>query len=214
MRNIVKGKEPKSLEEYRCSAAADYDGFPDKQNLREELVKEQRGLCCYCLSRIAADSQKMKIEHWQCQSRFPEQQLLYANLLGACVGGGAEKPPRLQHCDTRKGNQTLSMNPADPAHDVERVLHYDKDGTIRSTDPIFDQEINQILNLNLPLLKNNRKTLLQRFILEGPKHGNWNDGWFEKKLVEWSGDADGGELKEYCQVVVYWLRKRLKRKIQ
>ena len=118
---------------------------------------------------------------------------------------------KLQHCDTRKGDQALSMNPANVEHDVERILHYDKDGTIRSTDPIFDQEINQILNLNIPRLKNNRKAILQRLIIEGPKHRNWNNNWLEKKLSEWNGEADNDELKEYCQVVVYWLRKRLKR---
>lgn len=211
MRNIVKGMEPKSLEEHRCSTAANYDNYDDKQSLRESLVAEQRGLCCYCLSRINAAPQKMKIEHWQSQTGFPEHQLRYSNLLGACLGGGVGKPPKLQHCDTRKGDQSLSKNPADLEYDVERTIQYDRDGTIRSTDPIFNQEINQILNLNIPILKNNRKAILQRLIIEGPKHGNWNNNWLEKKLTEWNGEADNNELKEYCQIVVFWLRKRLRR---
>ena len=213
MRNIVKGIEPKSLEKHRCTPYAYYDDnfkSEDKQNLRESLVVEQRGLCCYCMQRLVAKPDAMKVEHWQSQKHFPERQLDYANLLGACMGGDGQ-PPKLQHCDTRKGDQALSMNPANVEHDVERILHYDKDGTIRSTDPIFDQEINQILNLNIPRLKNNRKAILQRLIIEGPKHRNWNNNWLEKKLSEWNGEADNDELKEYCQVVVYWLRKRLKR---
>ncbi|MBS1812245.1 MAG: TIGR02646 family protein [Acidobacteria bacterium] len=213
MRNIVKGAEPKSLEEYRCSTGATYDDYNDKPTLRESLVIEQRGLCCYCLSRISVDPQKMKIEHWQSQAGFPEHQLCYANLLGACLGGGIGKPPKLQHCDTRKGDQAISLNPANVEHDVERILHYDKDGTIRSTDPTFDREINEVLNLNLPLLKNNRKAILQRLILEGPRRGNWNSHHLEKKLAEWNGEADDSELKEYCQVIVYWLRKRLRKKL-
>lgn len=211
MRNIVKGAEPKSLEEYRCSTGATYEDYNDKPSLRASLVTEQRGLCCYCLSRISADPQKMKIEHWQSQANFPEYQLHYSNLLGACHGGGVGKPPKLQHCDTRKGDQLLSLNPANDGHDVERVLHYDKDGTSRSTDPEFDREINQVLNLNLPRLKNNRKAILQRLILEGPKHGDWNNRWLEKKLAQWNGETDANDLREYCQVIVYWLRKRLKR---
>jgi uncharacterized protein (TIGR02646 family) len=153
MRNIVKGAEPKSLEEYRCSTGATYDDYQDKPGLRESLVVEQRGLCCYCLSRISADPQKMKIEHWHSQAQFPEHQLHYSNLLGACHGGGVGKPPKLQHCDTRKGNQAISLNPANIEHDVEHSLRYNNDGTICSTDPIFDCEINDVLNLNLPLLK-------------------------------------------------------------
>ncbi|MBL8170853.1 MAG: TIGR02646 family protein [Acidobacteria bacterium] len=212
MRNIVKGAEPKSLEEHRCSTGATYDDYNDKPSLRDSLVAEQRGLCCYCLSRISADPAKMKIEHWQSQANFPEYQLHYSNLLGACHGG-VGKPPKLQHCDTRKGDQSLSLNPANNDHDVERVLHYDNDGTIRSTDPDFDREINQVLNLNLPLLKNNRKAILSRLIGEISKGGKWTNRQFEKKLVEWNGEADKDLLKEYCQVVVYWLRKRLRKKL-
>ncbi len=209
MRNIVKGTEPKSLEQHRHSAIASYASYEDKQSLRQALVNEQRGLCCYCLSRIIADDSKMKIEHWQSQISSPDRQLHYPNLLGACRGGEG-KPRHLQHCDTRKGDQMFSMNPADPNHDVERPLHYDRDGCIRSTDPAFDREINEVLNLNAPILKQNRKSVLLRFI-NYPKKGNWSDNWLEKKLAEWSGDSDVGNLEEYCQVIVYWLRKRLQR---
>src|SRR5262245_12369061 len=127
MRNILKSSELKSLETHRCSANASYDNYADKQNLRESLAAEQRGLCCYCMSRIVADPNKMKIEHWQSQTNFPDRQLEYPNLLGVCLGNEG-KPFKLQHCDTRKGIRSLSMNPADPSHDVERVIHYDADG--------------------------------------------------------------------------------------
>jgi len=209
MRNIVKGAEPKSLEEHRHSVVASYESYEDKQSLRTSLVAEQRGLCCYCLSRIVADPYKMKVEHWQSQKNFPERQLHYPNLLGACLGSEG-KPTHLQHCDTRKGDLAFSMNPADPNHDVERTLHYDKDGTIRSNDLMFNSEVNEVLNLNVPLLKNNRKAVLLRFITFSKK-GNWNDSWLEKKLAEWGGDSGTGNLEEYCQVIVYWLRKRLQR---
>jgi uncharacterized protein (TIGR02646 family) len=213
MRNIVKGMEPRSLEEHRCNSYTSYnDNFTseDKQSLRESLVAEQRGLCCYCMQRITAKLGAMKVEHWQSQTYFPERQLDYANLLAACLGGEGN-PHKFQHCDTRKLDLSLSMNPANAEQDIERLLHYDNDGTIRSTDPTFNREINQVLNLNLPGLKNNRKAILRRLILEGPKHSDWNNKWLEKKLAQWNGEADNDNLKEYCQVVVYWLRKRLKR---
>jgi uncharacterized protein (TIGR02646 family) len=213
MRNIVKGVEPKSLAEHRCTEFADYENNykgEDKQELREHLVAEQRGLCCYCLSRIRPETTRMRIEHWQSQSAFPERQLDYANLLGACIGGEGG-PPELHHCDKKRQDSPLSKNPADTAHDVELATHYDKDGTIRSTDPQFDFELNQILNLNLPLLKNNRKAVLNQFLEVGPKHGDWNKALLEKKLAEWNGETSTGWLEPYCQVIVYWLRKRLRR---
>ncbi len=148
MRNIMKGAEPKSLEAHRCTPFAYYANInsEDKQRLRESLVAEQRGLCCYCMQRITAKLGAMKVEHWQSQTDFPERQLDYTNLLAACLGGEG-KPQKFQNCDTRKLELSLSMNPANVEHDVERILHYDKDGTIRSTDPAFDREINEVLNL-------------------------------------------------------------------
>ena len=211
MRNILKGPQPGSLETHRRSSGADYDNYQSKQDLRESLVAEQRGVCCYCMTRLVADPIAMKIEHWQSKTRLRGRQLDYSNLLGACLGGEG-KPPKKQHCDTRKGDLDLSRNPADPAHDVERVIQYDSDGTIRSTDPKFDSEINDILNLNhAPWLKDNRKAALTGFLSAGPKHGDWDNSLLEKWLTEWSGDSSDGELEPYCQVVVYWLRKRLKR---
>lgn len=211
MRNIVKTIEPNSLAQHRRSAHADYENYPDKDGLRESLVTEQRGLCCYCMFRIDADPHAMKIEHWQSQTRFANHQLDYSNLLGACLGGKG-KPSKLQHCDTRKGKVSLSKNPASAAHDVERIIKYDSDGTIRSTDPVFDVEINEVLNLNdAPWLKANRAAVLTGFLEARPKRGGWNRRLLEKWLREWNGDSEDGELKPYCQVVVYWLRKRLRR---
>ena len=36
-------------------------------------------------------------------------------------------------------------------------MQYDRDGTIRSSDATFDNQLNQVLNLNLAALKNRRK---------------------------------------------------------
>ena len=207
MRNITKSAEPKSLETHRCTTFSHFNNFTDKQVLRESLVAEQRGLCCYCTSRIAANSDKMKIEHWQCQENYADRQLDYSNLLGGCKGGEG-KPLKLQHCDTRKRNLDLSKNPADSSHNVEQHILYDADGTIRSTDSVFDTEINEVLNLNLPVLRNNRKAVLRKFIQAMPKHGDWNNNLLEKKVAQLN---ENQVLEPYCQVVVYWIGKRLNR---
>ena len=147
MRNIHKNPEPKSLIEHRCNTNTDYDNYAAKDDLRASLVGEQRGICCYCMQRIYPDSDKMKIEHWQCQDLYPERQLEYKNLLGACKGGEGQKPDR-QHCDTKKGNLNLSFNPADPAHDLESKIRFLGDSTVESRDNQFDREINEVLNFS------------------------------------------------------------------
>ncbi|MGE0761597.1 MAG: retron system putative HNH endonuclease [Pirellulaceae bacterium] len=208
MRAITKGKEPASLAEHRANPGADYEGA-DKDDLRFSLVTEQRGLCCYCLSRIRPELGSMKIEHWHSQKRYPAEQLDYTNLLGACMGNEGQSP-RYQHCDTHKANRDLSRNPANPSHRVADLIRYAPDGTIRSDDKIFDQELNSVLNLNIAVLKSNRKAVLDGFLGALPRHGDLPRSTVEKWLRDWNGDSGSGELQPFNQVIVYWLRKRLR----
>lgn len=159
MRMITKGAEPTSLTHHRAQAHSDYDNYAQKDDLRSALVSEQKGLCCYCTGRIRAVSTAMKIEHWQCQTSYPNQQLAYGNLLGACLGGEGKSPAE-QHCDTKKANRDLKWNPADTAHAIETKLKYLVDGTILSADEDFNTQLNDTLGLNFSYLKSSRKAVL------------------------------------------------------
>jgi len=206
MRNIQKGHEPTSLTEHRKTPHADYRNYADKDTLRHHLADEQGGICCYCMSRIRPTVDSMKIEHWRCQDGYPNRQLDYSNLLGACRGGEG-KPGRDQHCDTFKGDSDLSINPADPACNVERLIKFPGSGKIKSDDPDIDRELNEVLNLNHPQLVANRKATLDSFCQAiGRQHRT--NGWFNRKLTEWRGDG-GGELQPFSQVVVYYLCRKL-----
>ena len=124
VRSITKGGEPLSLVQHRQTPHSDHDNFPNKDVLRQALATEQRGLCCYCMRRIHPSGESMKIEHWLCQAYYSREQLSYKNLLGACLGGEGQ-PGNKQHCDTRKGNQALRWNPAEPAHQIEARVRYE-----------------------------------------------------------------------------------------
>ena len=210
MRVILKGREPARLTEYRAATGTDYDGYRDKDTLRTYLAKEQRGLCCYCLSRIRAERDAMKIEHWHCQDKYSTEQLDYSNLLGACMGNEG-RPGRDQHCDTRKGDRDLSRNPANPMHRVEDLIQFAGNGRISSTDAAFDAELNDVLNLNLAFLVNNRLATLTAFQGALAKRGELSRPTLEKWLRQWNGESNSRELLPFCQVVIYWLRKRLAR---
>ena len=213
MRAITKGPEPPSLTTHRLRPHSDYDNYQDKPTLRYALVTEQRGLCCYCMGRIGDDRDAMKIEHWQCQRDYPDEQLTYRNLLGACLGAEGQ-PAHLQHCDTRKGNRDLLWNPADAAHRIETRVRYEADGSIRSDDEEFNGQIEDVLNLNLPLLMNHRKGVLDG-ILEwwrrerARRRGSVPRARFERARDRQVGGP--GELQRYCQVAVWWLDQRLAR---
>jgi len=213
MRAITKGAEPPSLTAHRQTPHCDYDNYADKAALRHALVSEQRGICCYCMGRIRNGPTSMKIEHWQCRHWYQDKQLNYSNLLGACLGGNGQ-PPHLQHCDTRKGDQDLKWNPADPSHSIESRLRYEPDGSIRSNDDEFDRQLDQVLNLNLAFLKNNRKGVLDAVLswwrhekarLRGPVPRSRYEAERNRRI------GGVGELQPFSQVVVWWIEQRLAR---
>ena len=213
MRAITKGPEPASLTAHRKTLHSDYDNYVPKDELRNALVTEQRGLCCYCMGRIRPDPASMKIEHWRSQAHYSNEQLNYRNLLGACLGRHGQ-PVHVQHCDTRKGDRELQWNPSDPTHHVETRIRYKLDGSIGANEANFDGQLNEVLNLNLPMLKNNRKRLLDA-VLE----------WWKREKLRIGGPVPrhrfvrerdkhvigNGELLPYRQVTVWWLEQRLAR---
>jgi hypothetical protein len=77
----------------------------DKDGLRAALVRDQRGLCCYCMTRVEATGTRMKIEHWRCQSRNADLELAYSNLLAACLGGMVS-PRRLSTATRARESRT------------------------------------------------------------------------------------------------------------
>lgn len=211
MRNIRKGCEPQSLTKHSMVSHSNFDNYRDKNTLRQALVSEQRGLCCYCMGRIHPKSNSMKIEHWRSRAQFPGEQLKYQNLLGSCPGGQGQ-PASKQHCDTKKGDRNLKWNPSNRAHNVEALVRYETDGSIRANDVDFDHQIDRVLNLNLAALKNNRKNVLNA-ILDWWRHekarigGSVPRGRFIRQRNQQV--AGNRPLQPYCQVAVWWLDQRL-----
>jgi uncharacterized protein (TIGR02646 family) len=216
MRNIAKGPEPKSLREHREREHSRYDNYREKQDLRDSLVREQRGLCCYCMCRITAVDFKMKIEHWRSQHRDPDQQLIYSNLLGACLGGQRPKPADERdvdrHCDTFKGDKDLSLNPA--VDDVAGTIRYLKDGRIRSSDDTFNADLSSILNLNSFAMVNRRKAVIDSFLRLVPKRRTMSRQDWEILARDWNGEGHDRPLQDYCSVVVAWITKYMLRSPQ
>jgi hypothetical protein len=120
----------------------------------------------------------------------------------------------LQHCDTRKGDSDLKWNPADEAHHIETRIRYEVDGSIHADDAEFDGQLVQVINLNLPLLKNRRKGVLdavlewwkaEKALLRGPVPLERFVRKRDKCIV---GNC---EIAPYSPVAVWWLGRRLAR---
>lgn len=164
------------------------------------------------MGRIHPDVRSMKIEHWQSQSIYPQDRLVYSNLLGACLGGDGEGKRRTdQHCDTFKGDSRLSRSPANFGHNVEALIRYPPDGSVEASEPEFNGQLDTVLNLNLAFLKSNRQSVLHAFQQTLTKRGTLSKARWESLLAKWEGDSGTQYLEPYCGVVIYWIRKKLAR---
>lgn len=211
---IKKQSEPAALLAYRKQPDSCYDGahFTSvKDAVRSSLLEEQGYLCAYCMVSLEDDRQKVKIEHWQSQSDYPERQLDYKNMLVVCKGNEGCGIAS-QHCDTRKGNQKLSINPAEPSHSVEEKIKHLGNGRLTVDEPTLDDELNQVLNLNYHRLQENRKEVIravQQVLSKG--RGTVTTVQLKKLLQAWQTTDVNGKKKSFCGTATYYLNKKLKR---
>lgn len=172
-----KNQERQTLENYyqnNATGSQIWDFFPNsppiqpeepilyysKAELKEELLKEQGSICCYCNQTISNDSQTV-IEHLNSKDEFPEQTLSYNNLTASCNGNQRELTPRELHCDANKSNHSININPLDSNCEVQ--LYFIPDGQIQSHYDEGWQTI-KILNLNIDKLIRNRGAAIEGFI--------------------------------------------------
>lgn len=226
MKQIVKLAEPNSLTQHRAKAHSSYSNLPlnAKDELRGNLLTEQGHICCYCMKRIpekitskGSITYEMKIEHYQCQDYFQHLQLTYDNLLGVCTGNKG-KPKNLQTCDAKKGNLPLTINPISNFPNCETLFKYNSDGEIGSiaNDTEINRQINDILNLNMQTLKDNRKQIyseVQKRVESESKKYNTKQlkiKYFSQERDKWLMKING-KYKEFCMVAVYYLTKKIKK---
>lgn len=156
MRRIEKGREPAVLGQqrrvYRESLDAGYREV-HKQPLQAQLCTEQGFLCAFCMRRISADANGMRIAHFFPQSQYIKAQsessmppvpdesspLDWNNLLGVCHGNHFGNTRADATCDNRQGNETLepALHPASHLFAASR-FKYLSNGTLCVKDSDLD----------------------------------------------------------------------------
>lgn len=211
MIKIVKDKESKEWEEYRNTEGVDYQSIPE---LVDSLLKEQGYICAYCMRRIPCkdniSNENHRVEHILSREKHPDKKLDYKNMVICCPGHIGEE----NHCDRLKGDMDISFNLFD--ENFIRTLSYKSDGKIISSNVTFDNEINEVLNLNTSLLKANRKEIWRVVTrelntLKGDKP--WNKTILKKCLEKYSNkhEKDGKmQFIPYCGIVIYNIQKKLR----
>ena len=181
-----------------------------KEILRQSLLEEQGHLCAYCMSKL---NDEIKIEHYE--PRNAQNELDYSNLLAVCNGDTAGNLSKRQHCDTRKRDHILHINPQNSVH--IHCISYESNGTIYAKDHAdFDYDLNTVLNLNddYGYLKANRKRALDELKKKlKKKFGNRpaNLPFIKNLLSYYLGKNQFGERTADCGILIDYLSKRLKR---
>ena len=85
---------------------------------------------------------------------------------------------------------------------------YGGDGTIRSDEPQFDRQLNDVLNLNLAWIKNQRKAILDAVLQWwGKQRGSASRQHLDRQIQR----RRSPPLAPYVQVAIWWLERKLAR---
>ena len=157
--------------------------------------------------------QEMKIEHYKPKNQYPELELTYRNLLGAC-NGNAGMPKYLQYCDTHKSNydadRILTINPTLTI--CEQQVKFKSTGEIYSDDKSIDNDLTEILNLNCDFLIQRRKRTFNDWLVKFSKQYPekiWTKSILQPELDKWE-NTSLDEYRPYCQIVIAYLKKKIK----
>lgn len=162
MIRVIKGPPPTVLVEYLAlppPPPRSYGHFGGKAVARDELWKEQRGLCCYCMRRIEASS--AQIEHREPQTGHADNDLNWKNLFAVCDGGSGRRL-REQHCDERKKNIKIKVDML--KENLESLIDYTRSGRISARVEDWSRDIDETLNLNCEKLLVARAAALEGFV--------------------------------------------------
>ncbi len=224
MIHVRKGREPAALTTYRETPdrsvdpprRAHYDGpgFERvKPVVREALVHEQRGLCCYCNARIVASNETTKIEHRVPQHGphgDPSLDLVWSNLFGACHGRSVDVWGKATlHCDSAKGDQPVTLDPSNGDHMA--AIGYERSGRITSRFPDHQRDLDAVLRLNSDALIARRQAVLDhvkaRLARQYPDRA-----WPRSALERLRDDYDRpGTLDPDVGYLRWWLSRAIER---
>jgi uncharacterized protein (TIGR02646 family) len=208
MITIVKGAEPSEWTALNVTpGVTEYEAIPE---LREALLRDQGYICAYCMRSIPVTKndpslpETSKIEHIKSRRHSKDLERSYRNMVICCPGyiNGTE------HCDKSKKSQEIHFSPFDQT--VRASISYrSNDGEIRSTNTNWQHDIDNIICLNNPMLKINRRQVLDgvKAVLE---RKDYSVKILQEKLIEWSSKDDDGKLKAYCGVVIWYLAKKIR----
>jgi uncharacterized protein (TIGR02646 family) len=228
MRSLCKGAEPATLQEARShherlrssvTSESWNDTVHDKQAIRDQLHRDQHGLCAYCCARIGGRHEAserdpgrrgMKIDHWEDRSSRPAQAISWGNLVGACIGLQSDKGKVVRSCDTHRGNAGLALHPYKEAG-LQRRFVYTSAGHIQPRDPRDSEAADDIqaLHLDNEVFRRGRAEVIAH-LAERLRQDDSPQAIRRLWRIYTTPD-EGGLLPDFVQVAWHYLDKKARR---
>jgi len=228
MRHIRKHGAPRELIQWKAdnqnspqNLVYNGGGFP-AEAIRQSLLAEQGHLCAYTLRRLKtatechkgghSTSHSCHIEHIWPQSRYPEQDIDYQNMVacyppssaGIACDYGAQKKADF---DPGEGGFVSPLHPG-----VESHFAYAEDGTIHAKTSEGDSTI-RILGLDDPSLEHDRQSVIKGWL--HPQSGRTLKAQQARRLMQELQKPDAQQcLQPYCTAIIQVLEKHALREEQ
>lgn len=219
---IRKSKEWKDIKEDDSKAIRSiFDNEFPKDEVKQILIREQHGLCAYCMKRIKNDSHS-RVEHLIPLSKDKENAINYGNMLGVCDGGEkvSGQKGRVLCCDAHKCEAEISLSPLNKVQ-MDKIA-YRPDGKIYTEpyDKDMEDDINKTLILNgvmkpdgsvrdtaTEILKGRRDAYERARRMMGAlnKNGKCTSAVLKKLIDEL---LDKEEREEFVGVKIYYFKKK------
>jgi len=162
MKFIQKGPEPVEFTSWKAEGDPDWNpgwsdfANPQKQVVKDALLSEQGGICCYCGIRIESGNshiEHLRPRHPSNEEELVNEELVYENLLASCNAK--------ENCGDEKGNLTIPITPLDP--DCGSRFGY---GSYGEMNPLNTKDTAAIetlhrLGLGNKLLKEHRRAAIE-----------------------------------------------------
>lgn len=130
---------------------------------------------------------------------------------------------RSRHCcDRSRGKKPLHIHPALETRPLGELFRYHKDGRIWSQDENATRDL-ESLNLNAWRLKEGRQRVFERIREALPRGEQWTQSKLRRELKKWqtrtehirwsapvSGEQTDLGFRQYCQVAISYLEKKIK----
>ncbi len=177
----------------------DRDGRERRKSLRDQLIKEQGAICCYCMKRIFLENSH--IEHFWPKVSFPKIDLEYDNLFASCNGEGVISSD--EHCGHKKEDWWREdMIPPTDAK-VEDLFRYSDDGRIhsvarRATANIAQEMIKQMGLNSYHLVRNRRDAIESSEVFDERGYSDEDI----RNFINYYYNKDSGRYVPYCMAIV------------